>query len=685
MAVQRDDALVGRILDDRYVIGERIARGGMASVFRATDERLDREVAVKVMHHDLGDDQQFTDRFVREAKSAAKLNHRNVVSVFDQGKDGDVAYLVMEYVPGRTLRDIMRDEAPMPPLRALALVEQVLIALSAAHTAKIIHRDVKPENVLITPDGDVKVADFGLARAVSAATTATGGTLIGTVSYLAPEIVLHEGADARSDVYAAGAMLYEMLTGVKPHVGDSPIQVAYKHVHEDIGPPSAISPGIPAYLDALVARSTVRDRDQRSTDARVLLQQVRSVRRALEAGVTEDDDLTADLLPRVGATTARSGPDGESQEVSDDTVAVGVAAGAASAAATTQTVSTSPGSGRRDGAEHTMQWGGGPVPPIAASSTASTPSGLHPPISPESYREMRSSQPPSRRGRRLLIGAVIAALLAGLLGWYVADGRYTQTPVLVGSQEVEAKSDAESAGFTFKVGERRFSEAVPAGVVIATDPTPGEKILPDATIEAVVSKGKDRVKLPEEIKGLTIKALTSKLEAVDLVLGDQSDKFDEKVKKGRVIGTVSVKADQQLKRGTQVDVYVSKGRKPIPISDFTGRPLAEGRSAAEKAGLLSVVQEKFSDDVDKDTIISQSPASGSLFKGDTITFVASKGPDVVKVPDVVGKKRDDAVKILQKAGFEVKAYGPKNFTVKRQSPDSGKKAKRGSTVNIAFF
>ncbi len=246
MTVTGDEALVGRVLNDRYLIGDRIARGGMASVFRAVDRRLDRDVAIKVMHHGLGDDQQFTDRFVREAKSAAKLNHRNVVSVFDQGKDGDVTYLVMEYVPGRTLRDIMREESPMPSYRALELLEQVLIALSAAHAAKIIHRDVKPENVLITPDGEVKVADFGLARAVSAATTATGGTLIGTVSYLAPEIVTNDGADARSDIYACGAMLYEMLTGLKPHAGESPIQVAYKHVHEDIGKPSAVQPRHPA-------------------------------------------------------------------------------------------------------------------------------------------------------------------------------------------------------------------------------------------------------------------------------------------------------------------------------------------------------------------------------------------------------------------------------------------------------
>jgi serine/threonine-protein kinase len=683
VAVQSDDALVGRVLDDRYVIGERIARGGMASVFRATDDRLDREVAVKVMHHGLGDDQEFSERFVREAKSAAKLNHRNVVSVFDQGKDGDVAYLVMEYVPGRTLRDLMRDEAPMPPLRALGLVEQVLVALSAAHTAKIIHRDVKPENVLITPDGDVKVADFGLARAVSAATTATGGTLIGTVSYLAPEIVLHEGADARSDVYAVGAMLYEMLTGTKPHAGESPIQVAYKHVHEDVGAPSEVVPEIPDFVDALVARATVRDRDQRSTDARVMLQQLRSVRRALEAGLTEDEDLTTDLLPRGGAPAALSGAGEPGDQVSDDTVAVAVAAGAAaagssaSAGAPTETVSTT-----RSSPEHTVQWSGGAVPPVVTASTAST--GLHPPVSPESYREMRADRPRAKRGRRLLIAAVVAALLAALAGWYVADGRYTTTPVLVGSQETEAQSDAESAGFTFKIAERRFSETVPAGVVISTDPGPGDKILPDSTIQAVVSKGKDRVTLPEDIKGLTVDQLEAKLKSVDLVLGDQTGKYSESVKKDRVIGAESIKADQQLKRGTTVDVYVSKGRKPIAINDFSGRPLDDGRSAASDAGLESVVQEKFSDDVDKGIIISQDPDGGTLYKGDSITFVVSKGPDLVAVPDVVGKKKDAAVKILEKAGFEVTSF-PGNFTVNRQSPAAGEKVKRGSRVGISPF
>lgn len=678
MTVTGDDSLVGRVLDGRYIVGQRIARGGMASVYLATDDRLDRDVAVKIMHHGLSDDQQFSDRFVREAKSAAKLNHRNVVSVFDQGKDGDVAYLVMEYVPGHTLRDVMRAESPMSPDRALQIVEQVLIALSAAHAAHIIHRDVKPENVLMTPDGEVKVADFGLARAVSAATTATGGTLIGTVSYLAPEIVLHVGADARSDVYAVGAMLYEMLTGAKPHLGDSPIQVAYKHVHDDVAAPSDLNPAVPPYLDALVARATVRDRDQRSTDARVMLQQVRLVRRALAAGVP-DDDLTADLLPRPGLAGS-----GDDQADSDDTIAVAM---------------PRPGERAAQPVEHTVEWSAETAPvdtsrPVAstavapAAAAAGAPrssNGLHPPVSPEDYRSMRADQPRSRRGRRLLIAAVIVALLAALLGWYVADGRYTSAPVLVGSQESEASAAAEEAGFTFEVAGREFSETVPAGVVISTDPGPGDKVLPDSTIESVVSKGKDRVTLPEKVRGLTVDALRTQLADVDLELGKITERFAETVPEGQVVDAVNAKADEPLKRGTRIDITVSKGPEPIAITDFTGRDIDEARSEVEKAGFTSIVEEEFSDDVDKNEVISQSPDSGNGIRGDSITFVVSKGPDVVAVPDVTGQKKNEAVKALEKAGFKVRNPFPGNFTVQGQSPDGGKKAKRGSTVTISFF
>jgi serine/threonine protein kinase/beta-lactam-binding protein with PASTA domain len=669
VALMGDEALVGSVLNERYLIGDRIARGGMASVFKATDQRLDREVAIKVMHRGLGDDQQFTQRFVREAKSAAKLNHRNVVSVFDQGTDGEVTYLVMEYVPGRTLRDLMRDEAPMAPYRALELLEQVLIALSAAHAARIIHRDVKPENVLITPDGDVKVADFGLARAVSAATTATGGTLIGTVSYLAPEIVTNDGADARSDVYACGAMLYEMLTGFKPHSGESPIQVAYKHVHEDIGRPSTVQQGIPPYVDALVARATVRDRDQRSTDARVMLQQVRSVQRALEAGLADDPELVADLLPG-----GRVDADAETPTVTVPRAVVG-------ASAATTTVPSSAAA-----SEHTMAWSSGSTTLPAPAPGAARPAGLDPPMSREQYGQA-AAKPHSRRGRTLLIAAVLLALLAGGLTWYFTDLRYDETPYLVNSAENVAKDNAETAGFDFEVTRRDFSETVLAGTIISTDPDPGAKILPGGTIEAVVSKGPDRVFLPEgELQNMTIDEATAALEAQDLVLGEQKQVFHEKIAEGRVVKADGVTSADELKRGTAVNVQVSKGRRPIDITDFAGDPLEAARKALQDAGFKVATSQTFSDSIPQGRIVAQTPSQGTGFKNDTIALSVSKGPEEIPIPSVIGMKKSEGRSALESAGFKVRALwfpGAGNYVIQGQSPNGGDKAKRGATVTIS--
>ena len=307
------DHLTGRVLDGRYLIGSRIARGGMATVYEATDLRLDRTVAVKVMHPGLGDDDEFAARFVAEARAAAKLSHPNVVAVFDQGNDDGTVFLAMELIPGHTLRDTIGKEAPLSAARTLALLEPVVSALAAAHRAGLIHRDVKPENVLIADDGRIKVADFGLAKAMSATTQHTAtGVLIGTVSYVAPELVVEGRSDARADVYAVGVILYELLTGKKPHEGETPIQVAYKHVHEDVPPPSRLVPGIPDYVDALVARATARDREQRPADAGVLLHHLRRVNQAVSAGVRSDPELVDDLLPRKMTDTAevlrRQGP-----------------------------------------------------------------------------------------------------------------------------------------------------------------------------------------------------------------------------------------------------------------------------------------------------------------------------------------------------------------------------------------
>jgi eukaryotic-like serine/threonine-protein kinase len=408
--VTATDPLVGRLLDRRYRVGPRIARGGMATVYEATDTRLDRAVAVKVMNAGLAADEQFTERFVREARAAARLSHPNAVSVFDQGDDDGLLFLAMEYVPGHTLRDQLRDRGPMSASAALTMLDPILSALAAAHDAGFVHRDVKPENVLITDDGRVKMADFGLARALitSRSVASSGGVLIGTVSYLAPEQVIEGAADARSDVYSVGVMLYEMLTGRKPHLGDSPIQVAYKHVHENVPPPSLHVGGVPPYLDALVARATARDRDLRPADAKVFLHQARRVRNAIEHGSTDDPDLTEDLTPTAALNLGRLGDDaigmtelitaGQGESIGSDPLAL---------------VDADDRTGRP---EDTLLVN--PAEDLTASAlveSRSTPGDRWPP----------SPQPHWLRGIALFILVLMLALLAGLAGWYYGVAKFT--------------------------------------------------------------------------------------------------------------------------------------------------------------------------------------------------------------------------------------------------------------------
>ncbi|WP_246486215.1 protein kinase domain-containing protein [Kribbella qitaiheensis] len=393
---QVSDPLVGRLLDGRYRVGARVAKGGMATVYKALDMRLDRIVALKIMHLGLGDDAEFGRRFVAEARAAAKLSHPNVVAVFDQGDDNGTLFLAMEYVPGRTLRDVVRQQAPMPPARALDLLSPVLSALSAAHDAGIVHRDIKPENVLIADDGTVKVADFGLARAVTTSgQTATQGLLMGTVSYLAPELVTDGSADARSDVYSAGIVLYELLTGMKPHSGDSPIQVAYAHVHADVPPPSEIQPGIPPYVDALVQRATARDRDIRPADARVLSRQVRRVRSALEEGLPDDPELTGDLTIPIQQMRQDNGyDDGYSRDYQgepprNDTIVV----------------------------------------PFEGRPFANVPPEERPRLTNAGSRPA----PPRSRGHGLIAVITVLALALGVgtAAWFYGVHRYTSTPLLL--------------------------------------------------------------------------------------------------------------------------------------------------------------------------------------------------------------------------------------------------------------
>ncbi|MGO1317138.1 MAG: protein kinase domain-containing protein, partial [Cellulomonadaceae bacterium] len=286
MGVTATDPLVGRLVDGRYEIVSRIARGGMATVYLAVDRRLDREVALKVMHTHLADSASSTDfvsRFRREARTAARLTHPGLVAVYDQGVDQETSYLTMEYIEGTNLRQRLQAEGALTIAEAFDMTEAVLDALAAAHRSNLEHRDIKPENVLLATDGRVKLADFGLARAVTEVTSTTTGTILGTVAYLAPELILTGECDARTDVYSVGVLLFEMLVGRQPYTGGTPIQIAYRHVHEDVPRPSSLDPDIPSEIDALVCALAARSTESRPMDATAALQLVRHVRAGLTA------------------------------------------------------------------------------------------------------------------------------------------------------------------------------------------------------------------------------------------------------------------------------------------------------------------------------------------------------------------------------------------------------------------
>ena len=655
------DPVTGHLLDGRYRMGRRIARGGMASVYEAIDTRLDRTCAVKIMHHGLGDDAAFAERFKREARAAARLNHPHVVNVFDQGEDpeldGGTFYLVMELVPGRTLRDVIRDEAPMTPNRALALMEPVVSALAAAHRSGLVHRAIKPENVLIADQQSgsrVKVADFGLAKAVSADTqhTATGGVIIGTVSYLAPELVVDGTSDARADVYAAGVVLYELLTGEKPHAGESPIAVAYKHVHEDVPPPSRLAPDVPAYVDALVARATARDRAQRPADAGVLLHQLHRVSQALAGGVQDDEELTADLAlpPAVSAPV---------EPVTDDTDAFEILP----VAPATYPMATEPR----------------PSPVFEPQALEMPPA--EPPVAvrPAAARPGRS-----RRGPLLLALALAIALTAGIGAYWFGWARYTATPGVIGLSQKAATAKLDHAGLDVRVGEPAYSEDVPRGRVVSTDPTPGARVLDHGTVTLSLSLGKERYAVPK-VARMTVDQAQDALLQAHLAYGRSFLRYDDAAPKGMVLGS-NPAVGRREPPGFQVDLIVSKGPRPIHIRDWTGTSADRAVRVLQAKGLqVDISHQEYSDRVAKGFVIAQDPIGQVLHRGDTVSLTVSKGPELVAIPgDLRAMGVDAARQLLEGLGFRVEVEHADVYLglgyVASSSPSPGSMASKGSTV-----
>ncbi|SMH40088.1 serine/threonine protein kinase [Rathayibacter oskolensis] len=645
MTTSQLDPLLGRLVDGRYEVRSRIARGGMATVYLANDQRLERRVAIKVMHGHLSDDQTFKNRFVQEARSAARLAHPNVVSVFDQGQDSDMAYLVMEYLPGITLRDLLKERGRLTAQQVVDVMHSVLSGLAAAHRAGILHRDLKPENVLLADDGRIKIGDFGLARAATA-NTASGQALLGTIAYLSPELVTRGTADTRSDIYAIGIMIYEMLTGEQPFTGEQPMQIAYQHANDSVPYPSAKVPSVPTSLDELVLWATERDPDMRPRDAGVMLSQLLEAERLM--GITPTDrrgdtqaiaplpdsaPATAALFDPAtpGQTTVLEGADTGEAVVDDDAVAL-----------------------------------------------------------LKARRRVRR-----RRGVILTVVVLLLALLGGGTAWWFGEGpgAIRTIPTVVGLSQDDATALLESSGLRAET-EQTPDLTVPAGTVMSSDPPQDAGIHKDSVVTLVVSSGPRQMEVPA-LTGLTEGEATAAIATQALTVGSTTKIFDADVERDRVISASLPDGGELpavLPETSTIDLVVSLGAVP----NVVGLSEADATVAAEAAGLaLDSSGEDWSDSVAAGIVLTQANPEAPATTGDTISVVLSKGPEPVAVPNVVGMTRDQAKAALDAVdltwSYSLSTLGPlidaapdELTKVTNQSNKAGDPVQRGTTIQLSI-
>lgn len=571
------DPLIGQVLGGRYHVASRVARGGMATVYVARDLKLGRQVAVKVMHPEAARDQEFVARFIGEAKIAAGLTHPNIVAVYDQGTSGEHVYLVMEYVPGRTMRDLLNERGRLGPRQALSLLRPVLAALGAAHRAALVHRDVKPENVLITDDGQVKVADFGLARAESASKQTKTGLIIGTVAYLAPEQVVSGTANARSDVYAAGVLLFELVTGRQPHQAESPLAVAYKHVNEVVPPPSSVLPGIPPELDALVAAATARDPALRPANADHLMAAVVEVERALPADIDHRlTQVTPGELHNATAILALPPQDPPHQ------------------AATV-------------------------LPPGLLGRHAA-----HREDSPVLNRVLSAFT-----GRFVLVGVgLIALLVLGWAVWFQAAGQYQSVPSVIGLSITDAESALQAKGFKVVHGPARFNDKIARDAVVATNPSPGSRISGGGAITLFPSKGLQAVQVPD-LKGKSLAQAQAALQSLGLTSTSATEPSAD-IPSGQVTRT-DPPAGQTAQPGTDaVTIYLSSTGTQTPngfqVPDVVGQTQEQASQALLDAGFQVTIREQDpANGQQYDTVLAQNPPAGNpAAAGTMITLLATR-------------------------------------------------------------
>lgn len=624
--------LTGELIDNRYQLTRLMATGGMATIYEALDTRLDRKVAVKIMHAHLAQDEQFVERFIREAKAAAALSHPNIVAVQDQGwnQSGIPAiFLVMELIEGHTLREYLNEQGKLNFGDGIKFLLPVLSALAAAHRIGIVHRDLKPENILISREGRIKIADFGLAKGptLGGAMTAESSVILGSVSYLSPEQVQRGVADSRSDVYSVGITAFEMFTGKKPYEGAEPIQIAYKHVNERVPKISSLEDKVPRDLDELIYAATDPDPDKRPRDAGKFYESLSGISHALNPN---EKQLSLELDIPIEPMRPKKQPKSLRKKIREISQSL----------------------------------------PIPIETTA----------------EVSKKKRASKRVRRNRKIAFFLAVLVGIVGWYllIGPGSRIVVPSTVGANQSEVKAALAPLGLTSLVVEKRFSEDIAEGRVIQSIPEAGGRVDQGATVKLILSKGPERFILPQ-VAGLTIEAARALIGKMPVALQPDSEEFNTKIPKGYVIES-DPPSGEKVKRNALVVLRVSKGIEQVALASYIGKSSDQALNELQDAGFSVKPKYEFSETKLAGEVISQTPVGGGTAdKGSKITIVISKGTQYAYIPNIFSIEEAKAVRALKDLELKVvvKKIGAKSVKkVTNISPKVGTKVKRGSTVTI---
>lgn len=628
------DLTIGDVLENRYRIEAPIARGGMSTVYRCVDTRLGRLVAAKVMDQRYLDDPIFKDRFRREARSMAQLSHPCLVGVYDFSSDGDNIFLIMELIIGGTLRELLAERGPMPPHAAVAVMRSVLTGLSVAHSAGMVHRDIKPDNVLINADHQVKLADFGLVRAASAS-QATSNQIVGTVSYLSPEQVSGDDIGPESDVYSAGIVMFELLTGTTPFSGDNQIAHAYARLDSAVPAPSSMITGIPPLVDALVASATALRPEERFADAAEFLNALDDVAQELRlpdfrvpvpanaAAYRSNEHLTGHFTTSDLMTT----------DLPRETEGLFPIEDASPHTRAFQPITPQPAA---------------PIGPVAQRKPDYSPEPVAPQHAPAATHEPVTNR--SKISFVLWLIAVITLATAVALGaWWFGSGRYGEVPQVLGLDQVQAVAVTEESGFG-AVTEPVYSDDVPKNAIAGTKPDQGQRAVKGDDITLLVSQGRPTV--PDVPQSRSASEYRRLLEERTLEYRESSPEFSDSVPEGKIAHVVPGSGNE-VAVGSAVSVTLSQGPAPVNIPNVSERPVDQARSELEKLGFDVTIAEEFSDTIPGGDAIGTDPAAGTtLPRGSSVTLKVSTS---VEIPDVRGKSRHDAISALADAGITVES------------------------------